>query len=300
MNVLFRESGQVPYIHLYLHEDPKKMNKSYLHMINDIKRHIKLKSAQENGGVARYIEAVEIHCGANLGSEGDAPHFVHKIPMLPTAPNDNMYFVVVMHRPDSWVGGPREPVKLLFAFRDLYLLGFLHGNQWNVFCDAKLGSDITLEEKLLWTVTLPFTGSYRDLDGDRSTLDLWFQGQSDTYGSLSSFNSQVNTKRGLLRSVLSIAEALRFPDLLIRISIGFAAGLHGATLPAWELYWPSLTPTTHQPRIPRIFKCPFDESHFTNWSDYCELAKLGPKAFIPIPGFATYSSLVSFLGVCLD
>ncbi|KAF2936107.1 hypothetical protein DAI22_04g280200 [Oryza sativa Japonica Group] len=154
-----------------------------------------------------------------------------------------MHFVVVLHTPPNWAGGTREPVRLLFASQNLYLLGFLHGNIWQTLQDADLGTDITEAEKLQWTRPLPFKGNYRGLAGDPST------------------------------------------------------GLYGPTLQPWVMLWPSLMPNTP---TPRIFTTAFDDDHFKNWDVYCKLARAGAQGFAPgTRGFATYESLIAFLGACL-
>lgn len=288
-----QESGGCPYIHFRLYEDCQRMTSSYVQMVSDIKRHVSHLAAAENQGVVPIISAGQIFPGPAAGEA----YCKYKTLVLPSVPNHNMHFVVVLHTPPNWAGGTREPVRLLFASQNLYLLGFLHGNIWQTLQDADLGTDITEAEKLQWTRPLPFKGNYRGLAGDPSSLDMWFHGQSDTYWSLSAFSSPKATKRSMLRTVVSISEAVRFRELLTRIVMGFAAGLYGPTLQPWVMLWPSLVPNTP---TPRIFTTAFDDDHFKNWDVYCKLARAGAQGFAPgTRGFATYESLIAFLGACL-
>lgn len=181
-----KESGGCPYIHFRLYEDCQRMTSSYVQMVSDIKRHVSHLAAAENQGVVPIISAGQIFPGPAAGEA----YCKYKTLVLPSVPNHNMHFVVVLHTPPNWAGGTREPVRLLFASQNLYLLGFLHGNIWQTLQDADLGTDITEAEKLQWTRPLPFKGNYRGLAGDPSSLDMWFHGQSDTYWSLSAFSSR--------------------------------------------------------------------------------------------------------------
>nr|CAE03627.3 OSJNBb0003B01.18 [Oryza sativa Japonica Group] len=208
------ESGGCPYIHFRLYEDCQRMTSSYVQMVSDIKRHVSHLAAAENQGVVPIISAGQIFPGPAAGEA----YCKYKTLVLPSVPNHNMHFVVVLHTPPNWAGGTREPQPKA-------------------------------------------------------------------------------TKRSMLRTVVSISEAVRFRELLTRIVMGFAAGLYGPTLQPWVMLWPSLVPNTP---TPRIFTTAFDDDHFKNWDVYCKLARAGAQGFAPgTRGFATYESLIAFLGACL-
>uniref|UniRef100_A0A0D3G062 Uncharacterized protein n=1 Tax=Oryza barthii TaxID=65489 RepID=A0A0D3G062_9ORYZ len=181
-----QESGGCPYIHFRLYEDCQRMTSSYVQMVSDIKRHVSHLAAAENQGVVPIISAGQIFPGPAAGEA----YCKYKTLVLPSVPNHNMHFVVVLHTPPNWAGGTREP-------------------------------------------------------------------------------------RSMLRTVVSISEAVRFRELLTRIVMGFAAGLYGPTLQPWVMPWPSLVPNTP---TPRIFTTAFDDDHFKNWDVYCKLARAGAQA----------------------
>uniref|UniRef100_A0A0E0KVT7 Uncharacterized protein n=1 Tax=Oryza punctata TaxID=4537 RepID=A0A0E0KVT7_ORYPU len=94
------ESGGCPYIHFRLYEDYQRMACSYVQMINDIKRDVNHLSAEQNGGVVPFIGA-----GLIFPAVGEA-YYKYKTPVLASAPNHNLHFVVLLHSPPV---GPREP-----------------------------------------------------------------------------------------------------------------------------------------------------------------------------------------------
>lgn len=108
-----KESGGCPYIHFRLYEDCQRMTSSYVQMVSDIKRHVSHLAAAENQGVVPIISAGQIFPGPAAGEA----YCKYKTLVLPSVPNHNMHFVVVLHTPPNWAGGTREPVRLLFAIR---------------------------------------------------------------------------------------------------------------------------------------------------------------------------------------
>uniref|UniRef100_I1PPR7 Uncharacterized protein n=1 Tax=Oryza glaberrima TaxID=4538 RepID=I1PPR7_ORYGL len=100
-----QESGGCPYIHFRLYEDCQRMTSSYVQMVSDIKRHVSHLSAAENQGVVPIISAGQIFPGPAAGEA----YCKYKTLVLPSVPNHNMHFVVVLHTPPNWAGGTREP-----------------------------------------------------------------------------------------------------------------------------------------------------------------------------------------------
>lgn len=192
-----------------------------------------------------------------------------------------------MRAPEGWVqlkpGQHDQGVTLLFSFKDLYLLGFLHNNIWYVFDDADLGGSGHLEaqNKQHWT-TLGFGGGYNNSDSF-TAVSLGLLGLYYTHDSLSHYldrktkDQRQEIENALFRVIVVISEARRFPAWLAHLQAGFAA-------------YESFVVDTPSMVFSLVFK---------KWSAISKRVFVGPVNIVAGDGFATYAELILSVSVLL-
>lgn len=198
-------------------------------------------------------------------------HGHHRLLLTP----DGGFFIVLL-RPPPNVGG-RE-VKLLFGFRDLYLLGFEHGDLWYVFSDAKLGAAIAHPR----VRNLGFDGGYRGnvfQEVKIAVMDLL-----QTYQTLLDAVNRPCTEvyRALYGVMVTISEALRSVEWMKELV---------------RIYKESRM----EPAVDNEDDDVCFSQKFRNWSNRSKAVREGENAFVgPQYGFNTYDALLANSGVVLS
>ncbi|KAL6861682.1 hypothetical protein ACP4OV_017382 [Aristida adscensionis] len=257
-NPYFRESSQFS---LQMHWNPSTMVCSYNRLVNELEWEVRRQTARENDGVSSFFET-----SASLTNPitGHVLKYIYRIPFTPKSG----LFVVMLLPPKGWeeVTGT-ECVELLFDFRDLYLLGFMHEDIWYLFKDARV------EESPPFVVRTTIDSGYKDRDHKEVIIGI--NGLWETYQALSnaSHRSQNEIWIALFRIVTVISEALRFRRWLARMLIIFKNGLNVTV------------------------DCPKDDPrkvysrYFTDWSSMCKQLKDGEETFKPQFGCESYERL---------
>lgn len=205
----------------------------------------------------------------------------YTIPILPREVAGSRWFEVDIYPPPNWP--ENRPVRLLFLFHNLYLLGF-HGGEkkWIFFDDAKMAG-IPPEDIKLYIDFLGFGGGYNSIKQEYDSFNIGFLGQLSTYKTLVDFSKRadsVTLKRALCRVVITISEALRFPQLMELLIETFETGQTVRFLDA------GASSTEPHKNI---------SYHFTKWDFYCSIIRNGKDAYDKkLPGFTEYWSFFSF------
>ena len=184
---------------------------------------------------------------------------------------------------------PRDPkevenvvgVKLLFSFRNLYLLGFEHQNICYVFRDAELGPGIDIDTNP-WLRRMRFKGAYRtDI---HKKVHIAVEDLFQTY--LTLFHMDENTPyddiyNALYRIMVTVSEALRFVEWLRELIFIYRLE--------------RINPSVDQDDGVKF------SDHFHNWGNRSRAVREGEAAFQgPKYGFDTYDALMSWSGICLS
>ncbi|RLM77962.1 hypothetical protein C2845_PM12G03870 [Panicum miliaceum] len=140
---------------------------------------------------------------------------------------DGGFFKIIMGLPPEYITpGQPEDVIFVLSLYDLYLLGFLDGNKWRFFDDARLEGTGHLDEddKHEWE-KLGFEGGY---SGDVfNTVKLGFNELLLTHNTLTNYSKRVKEERddivnALLRIMFVIPEVARFPAWLEHLQFAFS------------------------------------------------------------------------------
>lgn len=106
-----------------------------------IKAKLARQTATENNGVVQQMTQVAEGKSYTFGLTADSGFFK----------------VVIIPAPE--LTDEQQPLTLVFSFRDLYLVGFLHGDIWYVFDDARgssaAGTTSTLRRTGFWASKAP-------------------------------------------------------------------------------------------------------------------------------------------------
>lgn len=173
-----------------LYEDPLENAQSYRTMATNSRTEISLQGRVENGGNDKVV---------TLTAEGDAQNFQ----LTP----DTGFFTVMLRQPHGWGGEQNAPpVALIFSFRDLYLVGFVHESICYVFSDAKMDG---IPEQ--YYERLKFDGGHKRQDCE--TVKLGLDGLYQTYSTLRNYPQRrsLDVEIALFRIIAVISEAIRFP-----------------------------------------------------------------------------------------
>lgn len=86
---------------------------------------------------------------------------------------ENGFFRIVMIPPADW-DDLQQPLHLIFSCRDLYLLGFLHGDRWIMFDDAILNGSGHLDHPQAFQRLENIKGAYIDSHFSSVLLGGWY------------------------------------------------------------------------------------------------------------------------------
>lgn len=172
--------------------DEKKMAKSHDDMILWIKRELAKRAAAENNGVAQVVTQEVNGTKYTFGLTADSGFF--KLVIIPASDFTDQQL----------------PLVLVFSFRDLYLLGFLHGNKYYLFDDAELQGSGHLDHPSAYQL-LGFKGSYDN--NHFTTVQLSNYNLYQSYDSLIHYSERSRTEImvAVFRYIVTIPEACRFP-----------------------------------------------------------------------------------------
>lgn len=184
---------QVPTYNWQMYEDPALMAESYRQLINWIIEVLAAQATADNNGVAQVVT-----------QEVDGNQYTFRL----TA--ESGFFKVFMIPPPEWAD-QQQPLALVFSCRDLYLVGFLHGEQWLVFQDAKLDGSGHLQHPQAYG-SLKFKGSYFTSHFSTVQIGAWPLYQS--YDSLVHYGDRTRPEiqMAVYRIIAAISEACRFPQ----------------------------------------------------------------------------------------
>ncbi|KAK3141366.1 hypothetical protein QOZ80_4BG0332960 [Eleusine coracana subsp. coracana] len=211
----------------------------------------------------------------------------YTILILPRHHTGSRWFEVDIYPPPKWKES--RPVRLLFLFHNLYLLGFHGGKEkWKFFDDAEMDG-IRLEDVELYIDLLGFNGGYNVIGQSYDSFNIGYLGQLLTYSTLVGFSERtddVMLKGALCRVVVTISEALRFLNLMELLIKVFETG---QTVRCLDVVVKS---TEAHKNI---------SYHFTKWDVYCSVIRSGKAAYDAnkLAGFPEFRSFFSFIGVLL-
>ncbi|PNT72086.1 hypothetical protein BRADI_2g39115v3 [Brachypodium distachyon] len=205
----------------------------------------------------------------NLNVEGNG--FIEGILSLPKGEG---YFVISLLPAVNWTRDNLGPVRLLFSLDNLYCIGFQRNVNWFIFSDHYMD----IEESLRGTTAIPlnFSGNYNNIGANFTSINLGLYALFETYKGIAGFPGSL-IKGPLLVSSVTFSEAIRFPRFRLymfnRMSLG-----------------------TSVPENIETFS-----DHFTNWSIYCRLIRLGRGRFsgLPTSGIYNFNDLLGLVGIIL-
>ncbi|XP_040385616.1 uncharacterized protein LOC121056020 [Oryza brachyantha] len=217
------------------------------------------------------------------------------------------HFIVELQPPAHLARDVYKPIKILFRSRDLYVLGFLHGNLWCLTRDVEVG-----DNDRQWVHYLPFHGGYGDrgLDCDHSTVKLGSEGMMDSYLALSHYNPMHQNPGQVIRAVQTlvgnISEPARFLSLQRRAMKAFKEQetqmvKEKETQMVNDDIKAAPDNEKDEQQVYGKTKAHTDSSAmFTKWQSFCNYVR-GRGTFLPSPCCGIYSleDVFSELGIML-
>ncbi|KAG2648195.1 hypothetical protein PVAP13_1NG043800 [Panicum virgatum] len=185
---------QAPAYEWRMYMDPQQMAASYMALMQWIVTvAVFQQAADDNNGVPQEVT-----------QEVDGNQYTFGL----TA-ESGFFRVVVIPPPE--LTDQQQTLHLIFSCRDLYLVGFVHNDQWVVFEDARLVGSGHLQHPQAYR-RLPFGGSYIDAHFNSVRIGAW-----ELYLSYDSLVNYPNRPRQELlaavhRFIVAISEACRFPE----------------------------------------------------------------------------------------
>lgn len=225
-----------------------------------IKAKLARQTATENNGVVQQMTQVAEGKSYTFGLTADSGFFK----------------VVIIPAPE--LTDEQQPLTLVFSFRDLYLVGFLHGDIWYVFDDARLIGSGHNEHPEAYRL-LGFKGAYVNIHFSTVEVSNWDLHQS--YDSLVHYpgRSKNEVMVALYRLIVVVSEACRFPEWMSHVQ---------------SLLENMMTETAdHERHFSRMFK---------DWSTISKRARRGVARFVVAEGdmFPSFESLLQNIGVALS